>query len=223
MDGCCPAARWACRGHQIRVVISSFKQQLVDTGIVRHHHSQGPFPRTGSPWEECHCSTRARRWQAGFSSHLKAYIPLIFALVLKHLSILSLRGHQRRVRALEVSGLLPLVPLARQGAVQKDPTRWQPYLQNRSLQPCRNLQWYKEPRGGEKNHPMRSIPGFSAILYTVRKWQFVYAVEKGENNFQRHSLTVFQGIFFSCFPVIKGHLLQALKPKEQKGSCKYLT
>lgn len=51
-----------------------------------------------------------------------------------------------------------------------------------------------ESGAGEKTHSalLPSIPGFPAIVYTVRKRHFVYAVEKEENNFQRHSLTVCQ-------------------------------
>lgn len=174
----------------------------MDTGTVWHHHSKEPFLQTGSPWEECYCSTGARRWKARFSNHLKASILLIFALVLKHLSILFPRGHQRRVRALEVSGLLPLVPLARQGAVQKDPTRWQPYLPNWSLQPCRNLQWCEEPRGGKKKvkkHSVEVSQDFQ-LFYTVSENGSLCTQLKKKEITSRGTAWQFARVFLFFFP-----------------------
>lgn len=101
-----------------------------------------------------------------------------------------------RVRALKVSrAAVPLSPWQGRVLCRRTPRDGSLTYQTRAL-PCprRNLRCRQGSQGEGKTHStlLRSIPGFSVILYTVRKRHLVYAVEKEGNNFQRLSLTVCQ-------------------------------
>lgn len=114
-------------------------------------------------------------------------------------------------------GLLSPRPLAGQGAVQRDPARWQPWPSNEPVSRCGS-----DPAGRtSRSALLRAVPGLPAALCTVGKGHVVYAVVKEGKNLRG---TAWQCAGVICyFPVTKGHRQQAPTCTGWKGDRRYDT